>query len=126
MPKEENYDRRISDLPAYQGRFFTGGAIFPDAVRKLLPIVNAKLKKYSRKTIRELAGNFTEEMDKGAGVRSALKKSAKRTVKKSAKRIVKKILTGGKKRKSLKAKKKRKTHIRRKIVKRPRTRDFLS
>jgi hypothetical protein len=103
------------DLAAYQGRYFTGGSVFPDTVRKLLPLLNAKLKKYSRKRVREFAGNFTDEMDKGAGVRMALKKAAKRSVKK--------ILTG---KKRLKAKAKPKKVRQRKTVKRQRTRDFLS
>jgi hypothetical protein len=119
MPKEEEYNRRIRDLPHFQGRYFTGGAVFPDAIRKIMPLVTDKLKKFSRKKIREFAGDFGDEMDKGTGVRKALKKSAKRTVRK--------ILTGGRKRKSLKAKKPRKSPTRRKRVKHvTRSRDFLS
>jgi hypothetical protein len=111
----------MSHLPAYQGKYFTGGALFPDAVRKIMPLVNEKLKNFSRKRIREFAGNFTEEMDKGSGVRSSLKKSAKRTIRK--------ILTGKRRktsRKALKPKKPRKIRRRCKIVKRVRGKDFLS
>jgi hypothetical protein len=108
-------DYPTRDLSAYQGRYFTGGSVFPDTVRKILPLLNAKLTKYSRKRAREFAGTFTEEMDKGSGIRSSLKKATKRTVKK--------ILTG---KKRLKAKAKPKKIRKRKSVKRQRTRDFLS
>jgi flagellar motor switch protein FliG len=118
MSQEMAYNNRMSDLPAYQGKYFTGGALFPDAIRKILPLVNAKLKQFSRKKIREFAGNFAEEMDKGEGIRSSLRKSATRSVKK--------ILTGGKRKNTLKAKKPKRIRRRCKIVKRATTKDFLS
>jgi hypothetical protein len=125
MPRTINY--ALGDLPSYHGRYHTGGSIFPDAVRKIMPLLRDKLKSYSRSKIRDLAYDFSQEMDKGEPIKEAVKKSIKKTAGK--------ILTGRalaarrrrrKSQKALKAGKSGKTVRRKKASKRIRTRDYLS
>ena len=68
---------RPSGLPTYQGRYFTGGNILSDSVRKIMPLLNEKLKSFSRKKLRDFAHDFTQEMDQGQGVRQSLKKAGR-------------------------------------------------
>jgi hypothetical protein len=84
---------------AFKGRYFHSGSGFiSDALSQVIPL----LKNYSRKKLRDFAGNLATELDQGGGIRKSLKSSAGTTA-----RSVLKDLTGGRPRKSYRERQKR-------------------
>jgi hypothetical protein len=80
------FDRMIGYGP-FKGRYFHSGSGFiSDALSQVLPL----LKNYSRKKLRDFAGNLSTELGEGSGIRKSLKRSASATAK-----SVLKDLTGG-------------------------------
>jgi hypothetical protein len=115
------FDRMIgfNSGAAFKGRYFHSGSGFiNDALSQVLPL----LKNYSRKKLVNFAESLSSDLREGTGIRKSIKRSAVNTAK-----SVLKDLTGGRVKRSLKRRVKKKKSTKQVVKKQKRkTRKVLT